>query len=136
MMLPPPRSTTTDTTFPSKTLFPSMAFRMRVTAEQYLLTCYSYLPNVPHVGSIPALYGADELWRYDDSYPGIQIARSGQGIVKPILDRWSGYTSESLSTATTGSIEGRVTTGSLCRGISDCNIFMENIDMAIGRAHV
>src|SRR3546814_9774049 len=46
-----------------------MAFRMRVTAEQYLFTCYSYLPNFPHVGSNPALYGADELWRYDDSYP-------------------------------------------------------------------
>lgn len=106
-----------------------MAFRMRVTAEQYLFTCYSYLPNFPHVGSNPALYGADELWRYDNAYPGIQIARGGQGIVKPILDRWSGYQSEFMSAATTGSLEGTVSTGSLWRGIRDCNIFMENIGL-------
>jgi len=106
-----------------------MAFRMRVTAEQYLFTCYSYLPNFSHVASNPALYGADESWRYDNSYPGVQIARGSQSIVQPILDRWSGYTSASMSAATTGSLEGTVSTTSLWRGIRDCNIFMENIDL-------
>ncbi len=103
-----------------------MAFKMRVTAEQYLFTCYSYLPSDAHVALNPAIYGADELWHYADVYPGVQIAKGSQGKGKPIMDYWSG-SSASMSAPQTGSIEGTFTTSSLWQAIRDCNIFLENI---------
>src|SRR5690554_3585368 len=103
-----------------------MAFKMRITAEQYLFTCYSYLPSDAHVALNPAIYGADELWHYADVYPGVQIAKGSQGKGSPIMDYWSS-SSASMSAPETGSLEGTFTTNSLWQAIRDCNIFMENI---------
>ena len=89
------------------------AFKMRVNAEQYLFTCYSYMPSLASISENPALYGADELWHYDDTYPGVRIAKGSQGVVNPLMNYWSG-------TDASG-------TTSLWRGIRDCNIFLENI---------
>lgn len=89
------------------------AFRMRSTAEQYLFTCYSFLPNLGNPQSDPARFGAGEMWLaqiYNDN--NYMIARREQNTNNPYNDYWNGRNSgKSLWTA-----------------ISQCNIFLENID--------
>ncbi|MGV8091075.1 MAG: RagB/SusD family nutrient uptake outer membrane protein [Mangrovibacterium sp.] len=92
------------------------AFSMRVQTEKFLFTCYSYLPAHGSVNGNPALLGGDEIWATKDyqSDFGIQswqIARGNQRSDNPYCDFW------------TGGYGGK----DLYQGISDCNIFLENI---------
>jgi len=92
------------------------AFNMRQQAEKFLFTCYSYLPRQSVMsGSAnenPALSGADELWFHDFYVPSAwNIARGYQNVVNPYDNFWQ------------GSGGGK----DLYQGISDCNIFLENI---------
>src|SRR5690606_8148526 len=90
------------------------AFRMRSTAEKYLFTCYSYLPREANMYANPGLFGADELWLSTDKnwWANWQIALGTQNINSPVLDYWNGYNN---STA-------------LWQAISQCNIFLDNLD--------
>ena len=91
------------------------AFKMRANAEQYLFTCYSYMPSSANINSNPALYGGDELWHYDDTYPGIRLAKGNQGINSPLMNHWTNPSPSSDVVP-------------LWRGIRDCNIFLDNIN--------
>jgi hypothetical protein len=91
------------------------AFTLRSTAEKYLFTCYSYLPED---GSIynPAFTGADEVWIPNPSDLSVStygpvIARGEQSKVNPVLSFWDGTSN----------------TKPLFQGLRDCNIFLENI---------
>jgi hypothetical protein len=96
-------------------------FRNRNEAERYLFTCYSYRPAIGDIDNDPAMAG-DEVWQ---SYPltgtesmnhifnGQQIARGFQTRNDPWLNFW----------------DGRQGAKCLWRGIRDCNIFLENIDL-------
>jgi len=90
------------------------AFRMRSTTEKFLATCYAYLPNESDVVSgNPAFFGADEFflgtpYQY---HVGSAIARGRQNVNNPLMDYWNG---------TNG---GKA----LWQGISQCNIFLDNI---------
>lgn len=89
------------------------AFRMRATAEKYLATCYSYLPYLGNPNNNPAFFGADEFW-LSNSYSYIftfNIAKGEQNPNNPLIDFWGGYN---------GGMP-------LWQGISQCNIFLENI---------
>lgn len=89
------------------------AFRMRSTTEKYLFTCYSFLPELgTEQTKNPGLFGADEFWFNSETYSFApwSIARGLQNVNNPIMDYWSGSTVEQLWT-----------------GISQCNIFLENI---------
>lgn len=93
------------------------AFTMRVTAERFLFTCYSYLPNDASFYDSPSLMTGDEFWAvYDgaESYSGnaMKITRGLQGITDPFLNYWDG----------SGSAKP------LFRAIRECNIFLENVD--------
>ena len=88
------------------------AFNMRQQAEKFLFTCYSYIPRHSVNGENPALTGGDELWFHDYFIPAPwNIARGFQNVVDPYSNFWQ------------GSRGGR----DLYQGISDCNIFLENI---------
>lgn len=92
------------------------AFNMRQQAEKFLFTCYSYMPRHSAVGSSgnenPALSGGDELWLHDYFIPlSWNIARGFQNVVNPYNNYWQGNNG------------GK----DLYQGISDCNIFLENI---------
>lgn len=90
------------------------AFRMRVTAEQYLSTCYSYIPNHGSEYSNPAFFGADEWWmakQYGNVWSPWNIARGEQSKNNPQVDYWRGANG------------GKP----MWEGISQCNIFLENI---------
>ena len=96
------------------------AFNLRLQAQKYLLTCYSYLPNLGDMKSNPALVTGDEIWFFypyvaNDPWGPIpttwEMARGNQNINDPMLNYWDG---------TNG---GKP----LFQGIRDCNTFLENI---------
>jgi hypothetical protein len=92
------------------------AFSMRSEAEKYLFTCYSYMPADGSLSGNPALLGGDEIYvsenfRSQNSLNAVQIFRGNQKVSSPYLNFWDGVNSAK----------------NLYRGISDCNIFLENI---------
>lgn len=87
------------------------AFTMRNTAERYLFTCYSFLPNQGSIPSSPGLLGS-EIWPlYAYNGNSAQFVRGEQGVVSPLLNNWDGFN---------GGVD-------LYEGIRNCNIFLENI---------
>ncbi|MCD9017331.1 RagB/SusD family nutrient uptake outer membrane protein [Parachryseolinea silvisoli] len=91
------------------------AFAMRATAEKYLFTCYSYMPQHASLSANPGFISADEFWFRqnftDFASPGRQIALGNQNVVDPFLNYWQGER------------EGRDT----FEGIRQCNIFIEGV---------
>jgi starch-binding outer membrane protein, SusD/RagB family len=91
------------------------AFAMRVTAEKFLFTCYSYMPAHASLSANPGFISADEFWFRqnftDFAAPGRQIALGNQNVVDPLLNYWQGER------------EGKDT----YEGIRQCNIFLDNI---------
>lgn len=90
------------------------AFRMRSTAERYLATCYSYLPNLGDKYYNPGLYGADEFWLSSDKtyWNTWNIALGLQNTNNPLVDYWNGVNHAE----------------DLWEGISQCNVFLEHIE--------
>lgn len=87
------------------------AFTLRSTAERYLFTCYSYLPNQGSIPSSPSLLGS-EIWPlYVHNAVSAQFVRGEQGVVSPLMNNWDGLN---------GGID-------LYEGIRNCNIFLERI---------
>ncbi len=89
------------------------AFTMRNTAERYLFTCYSWLPNHGSLTNDPSSFAGGEMWTI---YPYVTIeafrlARGEQGIVSPLLNYWDGL------------VGGK----GMFKGIRDCNVLLENI---------
>lgn len=95
------------------------AFRTPLTAEKYLFTCYSWLPNYadPFSGN-PAIAGADEIWfdQVQYNYNSGLYARGQQNIQNPLMDFWQGDRGGTP----------------LFRGIHECNIFLDNVDKVHG----
>ncbi|SFB90632.1 Starch-binding associating with outer membrane [Parapedobacter composti] len=88
------------------------AFTMRVSAERFLFTCYSYMPLHSSLTGNPGFTAGDEFWLHNNyTTPGWEIARGGQNVVNPYLNFWQG---------TEGAKD-------LYQGIRDCNIFLENV---------
>lgn len=92
------------------------AFTMRSQAEKYLFTCYYYLPTHGLLESNPAIAGGDELYITESFRSAAHvhawyIAHNMQSSSRPRCDYWKG-------------VDGGK---NLYRGISDCNIFLENI---------
>lgn len=87
-------------------------FNMRQSAEKFLFTCYNYIPRHSDVAENPALTAGDEIWLHQFyTTNSWQIARGFQNVAEPYENFWQGGRG------------GR----DLYQGISDCNIFLENI---------
>lgn len=90
-------------------------FRDKTRAEQYLYSCYSYLPNC---GREYSLAHFDDFMWTNARYGGLQgswnylILRDRNNADNPLLNYWSGGNGGS----------------NLFEGIRDCNIFLERID--------
>lgn len=101
------------------------AFTTRYSAEKYLFTCFAYMPQQGSITSNPGLTaGEDFFCASDDINSNGSIGGVGRSIQygeqradSPTADAWRGY--GNLNAA--GS--------SLYQGISDCNIFLENIHL-------
>lgn len=90
------------------------AFRLRSTAEKFLFTCYSYMPQQGDITQNPAFLGGDEYWLPPSgTLPAWLIARGNQRVVDPYYNSWQG---------TQGATD-------LYEGIRQCNIFLDNISI-------
>ena len=89
------------------------AFSDKYTAEKYLYTCYSFLPDFGDAWNNPALLSGDEIWYPErlDYHNGMRIASGEQNITNPFFDFWSGENN------------GK----ELYIGIRICNTFLEKI---------
>lgn len=98
------------------------AFKNRHEAEKYLYGCFSFLPNHADPTSNPALFGGDEVWYIDPANivsPLLwNIAKGNQGTNSPLADYWASIQDGS-------NLQGGK---ALFTALSDCNIFLENID--------
>ncbi|MCY4561267.1 MAG: RagB/SusD family nutrient uptake outer membrane protein [Flavobacteriaceae bacterium] len=87
-------------------------FNNRASAERYLSTSYSYLPNAGHRVTDPAILSGDEILQplaWNDQ-PGIRIQKGFQNTQNPHFDRWSGGQS-------------------FYNAIRHCNEFLSNISL-------
>ena len=92
------------------------AFTSRYEAEGFLHGCYSYVPNLTQAKSNPGLLGGGEIWfnqpsDYDSETRG--FLTGGFNSTDPYANYWGGTN------------EGKF----LYRGLTDCNIFLNNIHM-------
>lgn len=95
------------------------AFTDRVSAERFLATIYSYMPQIGDITADPAILASDEWGVVEDDfylssigYLGNRIKLGHQNTNTPMLNYWEGHQ------------RGR----GLFRALRDCNIFFENID--------
>jgi len=84
------------------------AFSLRNTAERYLFTCYSWLPDHGSITGNPAFMAGDEFWPTLNNglTSGSSIAMGLQNVQSPLFNHWDGFG---------------------FKGIRDCNIFLDNI---------
>lgn len=94
------------------------AFNNRASAEKYLYTCYSYLPNPASPNYTPQLMSGNECWvnpldnnRYWYDLHAFDVARGYQNTNEPLLNYW----------------DGRESGQNLFIALRDCNIFLDNI---------
>jgi len=93
-----------------------IAFSSRHNARKYLYTLYSSVPNPASLSSNVALNGADEVWfnKSIEGRAGSRIAEGYQSASSPIMSRMQGRGRDNLYV-----------------GITNCNIFIENIDKVL-----
>lgn len=93
------------------------AFTLRSSAERYLATCYSYLPDNGTFKGNPGFSSGDEIWYMnppkdiDVTTNYWEVARGNQNVNSPFINYWEGLRG------------GKP----LFQAIRNCNIFLENI---------
>ncbi len=92
-----------------------MAFRDRATAERYLYTCYSYMPNHFDQNANPGMSSSDEFvtWKSDQSWYNRTLVETGNNTNSPYDNYWD------------GSNGGKA----IFAGIRCCNILLENVNL-------
>ena len=94
-----------------------IVFNNRSTAEQFLSTCYSYVPEHAHIEQNFAMLAGDEVWYYteNDFYvnneTSFRLAKGLQNVTDPYMNYW----------------EGGRGAFNMFVAIRDCNIFLENL---------
>ena len=73
-----------------------LAFNNRATAERFLSTCYTYIPEHAHAEQNFSLVAGDEIWYYaeNDFYmnneTSFRLAKGLQNSSSPYLNYWDG----------------------------------------------
>ncbi|MCT4586324.1 MAG: RagB/SusD family nutrient uptake outer membrane protein [Carboxylicivirga sp.] len=73
-----------------------MAFDNRNTAEQFLATCYSYVPDMANPEQNFSLVAGDEIWYYGEkdyymnNQTSLRLAKGMQNVNNPYCDYWEG----------------------------------------------
>lgn len=101
------------------------AFKLRVEAEKYLFTCYSYMPKGGDGWYNVGLMGADEMWLPQNDqthwHAAFRIAQGLQNVSAPYFDEWAGLRKG-------GAGNTRFDYQKTWAGIRNCNIFLENLE--------
>ncbi len=88
------------------------AFYTRASAERYLFTCYSWMPDHAGLFNNPGFLSGDEMWAVpSNGTVPVRIARGLQNQNSSLLNYW----------------DGEAGGKALFQGLRDCNIFLENI---------
>ena len=95
------------------------AFRNREEARRYMYGCFSFMPEVGRMTEDPAMHGSDEVFTTERAGNNDlrRILLGEQGTVSPLANYWASKRND----------QTRVPKA-LWTGISDCNIFLENIN--------
>ena len=94
-----------------------MTFETRNSAERFLVTCYSYVPEHANPQENIALVAGDEIWYYTEkdfymnNETSLRLAKGLQNATDPYCNFW----------------EGKRGGQNLFVAIRDCNIFLENL---------
>jgi hypothetical protein len=95
-----------------------IVFNNKATAEKYLATCYSFVPEYGNIRDNPGMAAGHETWHYThtgDQYfnnmEAFQIALGRQNTTGPINDYWDGERGAKP----------------MFRAIRECNIFLEYV---------
>ena len=94
-----------------------LAFNTRASAEKFLATCYSYVPEHAHVEQNFSLVAGDEIWYYAErdfymnNETSLRLAKGMQNTTDPYCNYW----------------EGRRGAYNMFVSIRDCNIFLDNL---------
>lgn len=100
------------------------AFKLRVEAEKFLFTCYSYMPKNGDGWYNAAMTSADEIWypQNDETHwhAAFRIAQGQQNVADPYFNEWKG-------TRKGGNGNTRYDYQKIWNGIRNCNIFLENM---------
>ena len=73
-----------------------MAFNNKSSAERFLFTCYSFVPEHGKIGTDPGMDVGDEVWYYSDNSADYSnkttfwIAKGMQNSNEPLVDYWNG----------------------------------------------
>jgi hypothetical protein len=106
----------------------SYVFKNRTTAERFLFTCYSYLPNPADPLHTPGLISSRECWFPYEGWFWIGGDANGAN-----LHTW--LTAQGLQNTNNPYLnywDGGMGGTNLFIALRDCNIFLENIDQAHG----
>ena len=99
------------------------AFKTRFEAERYLYGIYGFMPDFTSPSMNPAFLAGDEAWLFREftsfNISAWRIAAGEQGTQAPYCNSWNAQ-SASNQTYANGGIP-------IFTGISDCNVFLENI---------
>ena len=100
------------------------AFKLRIEAEKYLFTCYSYMPKNGDGWYNAALTSGDEIWYPQNDqatwHAAFRIAQGQQNTSDPYFNEWAG-------TRKGGNGNTRYDNQKIWGGIRNCNIFLENM---------
>lgn len=103
------------------------AFKKRVQAEAYLYGIYGFLPNFSSPAENPAFLAGEESWLFEEfrsfNNSAWKIAAGQQGTQETLCNFWAAQ-SNSAATYAKGGLP-------IFTGISDCNVFLENIHNTI-----
>lgn len=98
------------------------AFKLRIEAEKFLFTCYSYLPKSGDGWFNAAMSSADEIWYAQNDqtnwHPAFRIAEGQQNVADPYFNEWQGNLKGG---------DGRYNYLKIWTAIRNCNIFLENM---------
>ncbi|MEJ2881589.1 RagB/SusD family nutrient uptake outer membrane protein [Pedobacter sp. GR22-6] len=98
------------------------AFKLRIEAEKYLFTCYSFLPKNGDGWFNAGMMSGDEIWmpQTDQAtwHPAFRIAQGEQNRNAPWFDEWGGDRKGG---------DGRFNYLNMFVAIRHCNVFLENI---------
>jgi hypothetical protein len=100
------------------------AFKLRIEAEKFLFTCYSYLPKNGDGWYNAGMAAADEIWYPQNDqahwHAAFRIAQGQQNAADPYFNEWAG-------TRKGGSGNVRYDHQKIWNGIRNCNIFLANM---------